>query len=644
MKRLKKMPKKTNKIKSETFSRYSSIDQNSIVEESRKFSAAFSTETEFQRFFGNEKLIHTEKAVNMERAIAGMTLLFNHDQNKPIGRTENVRLEDNVLRGDIIFNETPLAEEIFRQVQGNFLRDISLGYKIQNYKDVVGGIHATRWMPLEVSIVTVPADINAGINRNFNEGDEMPDEKKEESGVQVVSVQHDASVKAGMKREQERQVEVRSMFNLFVNDENPLIEQLLERCLSDFTITPDLARSQLLEVVGQGYETTSKIQSNLGTKTRSVELDESDKFAVQVENAIAVRAGVETDPVKVAEAHSTDLMSLNLVSVAREVLKRNNQSIDGFDAMGLIGETFIRTGGAHSSSDFPALLENVARKAMAKGYGEAPSTWREWAAVGSVSDFKPTNMITLSEFSDLEVKVEGSEYKHGMMKDKKEQIAATTQGKMFAITREAIINDDLGALSRAPTGMGQAAGRSINALAYSVLTSNPALQEDGTVVFHADHNNIGTAGAISETTIDELRKLMATQRGLLAGAPKKKASSQILDIPPKYLIVPKSLELAANKAMRSDFATDSLADPNMVKGLLQVISSAYLDAVSETAYYVLADQNQYDTVMVAFLNGNQSPYLESQNGWNRDGVEFKVRIDVGASWLDFRAATYNAGA
>ncbi len=291
-------------------------------------------------------------------------------------------------------------------------------------------------------------------------------------------------------------------------------------------------------------------------------------------------------------------------------------------------------------------MMNVAHKSMSKGYSEAPTTWRAWASVGSVSDFKKSNVVTLSEFSDLELKKEGAEYKHGMAKDKHEQIGVDTYAKMFSITREALINDDMQVLGRIPAAMGMAAARSVDALAYAMLLSNPVLLEDGTTVFHANHNNIGTAGVPSETTLDQLRQLMASQKGLLnqAAAPKKKASSQILDIPAKYVIVPKALELEVKRLMIADFATDDRSQPNMIKGAFEIVSSAHMDAVSTTAYYMMADQNMYDTVQVAFLNGNQSPYLESKNGWNRDGIEYKVRIDVGAAWLDFRAAAYNAGA
>lgn len=635
------MPVKTNKIKTTEYKRSLALRlDDSVNEDTRTLPAAISSEQVVKRWFGTEKLRHDEKSINLERAIDGLPLLFNHDPDKPIGRALNIRLEGGKLRADLKFSNNDFASQVLADVKDEMIRDVSLGYRIEKYKDLKGGIEATRWSPFEVSIATIPADHTVGINRSFQqETNIMADENTVETGVQGVNATHELGVNEGMRREQDRANGIRAAFQKF--DGNEKAVALMNRCLTDHTISIETARAELLTLLSEGFEPTGKPSE----RTIVTGEDDFDKFSAAARDAIAVRAGIETDEKVIQAAREGDLMSFNLASLAREFMVRMGQTVRGRDAMSIVGESF-RIAGAHSSSDFPSILADVANKSMAKGYTLAPHTWREWASVGSVSDFKKSNMITLSEFSDLELKPEGAEYKHGTAKDKREQIGVDTYGKMFSITREAIINDDLAALSRIPSAMGQAGARAVNALAYQVLTANPVLLEDSKTVFHADHNNIGTAGVISETTLDQLRRLMSSQSGLLKskGMTKSKASTQILDIPGKYLIVPKALELAANKMMVKDYATDDRSNPNLMKGAFQVIASAYLDAVSATAYYLLADQNQYDTVTVAFLNGNQSPYLESKNGWNVDGVEYKVRIDVGAAWGDFRAAAYNAGA
>jgi hypothetical protein len=61
----------------------------------------------------------------------------------------------------------------------------------------------------------------------------------------------------------------------------------------------------------------------------------------------------------------------------------------------------------------------------------------------------------------------------------------------------------------------------------------------------------------------------------------------------------------------------------------------------DVAWYLLGPKGK--TVKVFFLYGVEAPYLETKQGWNMDGVEYKVRIDVGAKAMDWRAFYKNDG-
>jgi hypothetical protein len=89
--------------------------------------------------------------------------------------------------------------------------------------------------------------------------------------------------------------------------------------------------------------------------------------------------------------------------------------------------------------------------------------------------------------------------------------------------------------------------------------------------------------------------------------------------------------------------TTSFRSPNTARNLAQITSDPRLDTDSLTRYY-LAASTQFDTIEVAFLDGNQSPTLEQQAGWAIDGTEFKVRIDVGTAPMEFRTWQRNDGA
>jgi hypothetical protein len=114
------------------------------------------------------------------------------------------------------------------------------------------------------------------------------------------------------------------------------------------------------------------------------------------------------------------------------------------------------------------------------------------------------------------------------------------------------------------------------------------------------------------------------------------------------LLVPVALEGTSKVTRDSEFEVGAAARnntvPNSVRGTFEVISDARLDAASAAAWYGTANGALHDTVEVSYLDGQQAPTLEQQNGWHVDGVDFKVRLDAGVKALDFRTMSMNPGA
>ena len=155
---------------------------------------------------------------------------------------------------------------------------------------------------------------------------------------------------------------------------------------------------------------------------------------------------------------------------------------------------FIMAGGMHSTSDFVEILANVANKSMVKSYEEAEETFSLWTAKGVLTDFKPAKRVDLNLYPSLGEVPEGGEYTSGTIGDRGESIQLATYGKTFAITRQAVINDDLNAFSRIPNRMGRAAKRTIGNLVYAVLTANAAMS-DTYNLFSTQHSNWDDSGA-----------------------------------------------------------------------------------------------------------------------------------------------------
>jgi hypothetical protein len=116
-----------------------------------------------------------------------------------------------------------------------------------------------------------------------------------------------------------------------------------------------------------------------------------------------------------------------------------------------------------------------------------------------------------------------------------------------------------------------------------------------------------------------------------------------LGIKPRYLIVPEALWATSSTLIAATYDPAGAAGtlvPNPFSGAMQVVSDHRLDTANANGWYLAAERN---TVVVGFLNGQQTPYLESKDGWNIDGVEYKVRIDAAAAAADYRGLFYNDG-
>lgn len=410
---------------------------------------------------------------------------------------------------------------------------------------------------------------------------------------------------------------IRALFAKFATQ--PGVADLQRQCEDDHDVTIDAAGQRLLAKLADGAAPVA------GAHVTTVE-DETDKRRAAASNALLAKAGI----VKADSANP--MRGYRLHELARAAAERTGTRTAGMSQMDYIAAAFT-----HSSSDFPLLLANVANKALLQGYQEAEETFQQWTRAGTLSDFKPGKRVDLNVFPGLDKVAEGAEYKYGSIGERGETVMLATYGKHFAITRQAIINDDLDAFTRIPRVMGRAAIRTIGDLVYAILTGNPAMG-DGTVLFHANHANLATGAAISTTSVDAMQSAMAVQK--LSGVP--------LNIGLKYLIVPRALRGLANVVRNSEFEVGASSKnntiPNSVNGTFEVVSDARLDAASSTAWYGAADPNANDTIEVNYLDGNQAPYLEQKAGWSVDGTEFKVRIDAGVSPLDWRTLAKNPGA
>ena len=169
------MPQTQNRqIKGSTQERFFSIDKRAVDAETRTVDLAFSSETPVERWWGVEILDHAKGAMRTDRIQRAAPLLMDHDSRDQIGVIESVRVDgDKVGRAVVRFSQSARAQEIFQDVLDGIRQNVSVGYMIhdailESSKESIETYRVTDWEPMEVSIVSIPADTSVGVGRNLN--------------------------------------------------------------------------------------------------------------------------------------------------------------------------------------------------------------------------------------------------------------------------------------------------------------------------------------------------------------------------------------------------------------------------------------------------------------------------------------------
>jgi ATP-dependent protease ClpP protease subunit len=419
--------------------------------------------------------------------------------------------------------------------------------------------------------------------------------------------------------ETSRRTEISDLFALAGNR----FPDLLAQCHADMAITPAMAKAKIMDAMGKDTQPA-------GVNTAHIRAGNGNIVGDSVKASVLARAGLSERQAD----NAYNFMSLR--ELARASLVDRGVGVGSYNPMEMVGLAFT-----HSTSDFGTILLDVAHKSMLKGWEESEETFQKWTKRGELGDFKISRRVGMGEFNSLRQVREGAEYKYITLGERGEQIALATYGELFSITRQAIINDDLMALTDIPRKMGNAAKATIGDLVYALLVANPALKTDSKAIFHADHKNLltGATSALSVDALDAGRTKMRTQK-------TDGTTGRTLNIRPAYVLTPICLESKANQLIRS--ASVPGADVNSgidnpIRNFSEVIGEPRLDDASSTAWYLAASQGS-DTIEVAYLNGVDTPYMEQQQGFTSDGVATKVRIDAGVAPLDYRGLVKANGA
>jgi hypothetical protein len=676
--------------------RSAELAPNTADADSRTVEVVWSAGARVRRatFFGepyDEELSLDPAHVRLDRLNAGAPFLKVHELDTldaVIGSVVpgSARIENGRGIALVRISERADVEPIWRDIQAGHIRAVSIGYQVHRFE--VSKPEAARelwravdWTPFEVSAVAVGADPAAGFRAqhplhhcvlhrrdapSITKGP-IPMTNKTETLARDAATPASTQPTEPVETEDTPMTEPKAAPDPKVaaveTRTQPKLQNTHAPAAPDTEAVATRAREAERDRVSTIYDLAGRLNLERGFAEdlvkRGVSVDESrrlilDQVAAKSDETrtfphVSVPLGgrderiTRRDAVANALLHRYSPTLFQLEDAARQYrgmtlleLARESLGDAGVNTRGLSRDE-VATRALHSTSDFPEILSAVTNKTLRQAYEAYPRTFMLFCRQVLATDFKAMHRVQLGEAPQLLEVGESGEFKRGTLGESKESYKVKTYGRVVAITRQTLINDDLDAFTRIPAMYGNSIAQLESDVVWGIITANPAMA-DGNALFHTTHKNLaGTGAALDVSSVGAARAAMAKQTGL-----DKKT---VLNVRPAFLIVPASLELRAEQLVAQNLvhAQSGNVVPQSIR-TLSPIAEPRLDAASETAWYLAASPNQIDTIEYAYLEGQQGAYIETRNGFDVDGVEIKCRLDFGAKAIDWRGLYKNPGA
>jgi HK97 family phage prohead protease len=554
--------------------------------------------------------------VDLARLNSGVAPVLDSHSASPISSQIGVILkawrEGKRFFARLRFSDRPELDGLFQDVKQGVIRGISMGARVVSTRvdrDKEGRIlHETvlGCEPYEVSLVSIPADAGAAI-LNFVKG----------NMDMTTSMTTAAGTLPPAENEQQQQItqllsiaNLGETFDAQVRAEGLTLQQVREKIFDQLAFK------------------TQQHATPVGTVAATIVRDGGDTLRLGMLEGLHARA-TGAAPSEIGRPY----VSLRLADLARICLRNSPHSGN----VGFGGDSRVIELAMYQTSDFPNLLSGFASKVLLEQYKAAEGAIKRVSRKATAPDFKAKKILRRGEFPQFFKVAEGAQYTTGAIGESVETYSLDTFGRMFLLTRQAIINDDLGAFETMAAAVGQAAADFEDAFLVDLLTSNsgngPTMTDTVALFNAASHGNKSAAAAvISDTTLTDARKAMRTQKAV--------DGVTIVDANPRYLVVPAALQTTAEKYVAALYAAQA-SNVNPFSGQLEVLVDPRLDAKSLTRWYLFADPQRTPCLEYAYLSNAEGVQIEQKAGFEVDGLQIKARIDFGAAAIDFRGAWLN---
>jgi ATP-dependent protease ClpP protease subunit len=325
-------------------------------------------------------------------------------------------------------------------------------------------------------------------------------------------------------------------------------------------------------------------------------------------------------------------MNHSLVEMAAQITQHRGSTRTAYDRQTVIEAAF------HTTSDFPAIFENALNKRLLAAYAQALPVYQQIALRVDFTDFRPHPMVNTGSFPLLLPVAESGEIQYGTLGDKKETVALLAYAAAMRITRQMIVNDDLGAIDRIVRTQGLAVARTEEKTFFAMFlgganADGPTLTETGRQVFNtnaADLTRASSGGAITVANVGAGRAAIRKHKGI---------NGEDLDLTPSIILTGPDYETDAQKLV-ADISPTASGEVNPFSGRLTPLATA---KITGNAWYLLTDPNVQAAFMYGYLQGDAGPRIRMEEPFGQQGLAYSVERDFGCGAIDKRGVWKNPG-
>lgn len=601
----------------------------------------------------DEELDCSPSAVRLDRLNAGAAVLNAHNRAEMADQVGVVvpgsaRMVNGQGIATLKLSDREEVAPLVADIAAGIVRNLSCGYLVHEYeitqRDGQRPLYRARdWEPIEISFVPVPFDPAAQVRTRGVE------DLQSECVLRTIA--------KGALNMPATIVELREVGELMVSagfipaDKiDAIILDMAER---------GIEKKEAWETMSQtAAELQNRATSGIASSGRALATTYADMIgghnAETFDNpAFASRAIEDALYARMSGKAPTDaaraFMGMGMTDIAREMLER--RGVRGVRSMRpdqVLDRAAWNSGGGRGNwiegntrdmgpgmgtSDFPELLTAAGNRHLIEIFNAVASPIKMCARQRTAPDFRTISGLQLSGFGALDEIREHGEVKHRGFNERKETYRLKTFSNTFTLTRQALINDDLGAFINPTRILARSAAETEASQLADLINSNPTMS-DSKALFHADHGNLAASGAVPNVdTLDAARLALRSQKDLDGVTP--------LNPQPRYLLASPKRETAIEKLLLVPLTPDQVSEANPFTGKLIPLIDPRLMA---DPWYLVADPESAPVIEYAYLDGNPGPIIEMKDAWDRLGTGFRVVMDFGCGVVDHRGAYKNPGA